>query len=427
MAHVAILSPEDAGHLIPLGSLGQELVRRGHRVTVLSTTGAGVLAGQMGLPWRELSVEGIPFRLNIPMWLAFQTVQWGWKAAMRASFVRGAEAVLERAPRLLEELSPDVFVIDEIRSAGGTVAEHLGLPFVTVSSALMWHEEPLLPPPFTGWAPEKDRVALLRNRAGYASWHWFMAPAIARINRYRRRWGLPAFRRPDDTHSPLAHLAQSCAEFDYPRTELPDTFHYVGSLGAHRQNGNDHGFPWNRLDGRPLVFASMGTMAGRDNLPVLRRVAAACAGLDVQLVVALGQWKPLLDRAALLLTHAGLNTTLEALARGVPMVAMPRHSDQPGVAARVEYAGAGLRQPFRGGTVAELRGAIERVLQEEPFRERARALQRALIATGGVARAAEIVEQVAATRRPVGRDRCCSENDSALASARETPAGLPGR
>ena len=41
----------------------------------------------------------------------------------------------------------------------------------------------------------------------------------------------------------------------------------------------------------------------------------------------------LLKRAALSITHAGLNTALEALAQGVPMVAIPVGFDQPGVAA----------------------------------------------------------------------------------------------
>jgi len=36
MAHIAILTPSDARHLYPLGNLGAELVRRGHRVTIVA-------------------------------------------------------------------------------------------------------------------------------------------------------------------------------------------------------------------------------------------------------------------------------------------------------------------------------------------------------------------------------------------------------
>lgn len=42
-------------------------------------------------------------------------------------------------------------------------------------------------------------------------------------------------------------------------------------------------------------------------------------------------------RAAAVITHAGLNTVLESLAAGVPLVTLPLGNDQPGVAARVQH------------------------------------------------------------------------------------------
>ena len=201
--------------------------------------------------------------------------------------------------------------------------------------------------------------------------------------------------------------------------------HYVGSLSADRARG-DQEFPWERLDGRPLIYASLGTVADPMNRPVYPRIAAACAGLDAQLVLARGKWTDeddgreeshnlagqplvvdyapqlaLLDRAAVLVTHAGLNTTLEAISCGVPIVAMPRSADQPGNAARIEYSGAGLRAPFHRGTPGQLRSVIERVLCHERFRQRARELQQSMRAAGGLSRASNIVEQALNTRRPV--------------------------
>jgi UDP:flavonoid glycosyltransferase YjiC (YdhE family) len=49
----------------------------------------------------------------------------------------------------------------------------------------------------------------------------------------------------------------------------------------------------------------------------------------------------LLKHAVLCITHAGLNAALEALAQGVPMVAIPIGHDQPGVAARIAHHGVG--------------------------------------------------------------------------------------
>lgn len=63
------------------------------------------------------------------------------------------------------------------------------------------------------------------------------------------------------------------------------------------------------------------------------------------------QFAPL-EKATLAITHAGLNTALEALARGVPMVAIPITNDQPGVAGRLEWLGlaepGAIRTDFYG-------------------------------------------------------------------------------
>jgi zeaxanthin glucosyltransferase len=72
----------------------------------------------------------------------------------------------------------------------------------------------------------------------------------------------------------------------------------------------------------------------------------------------------LLKRATLTVTHAGLNTALESLSQGVPMVAIPVTNDQPGVASRLEWLGvAEVVAPSRL-SAKRLEAAIRRVLRE---------------------------------------------------------------
>jgi MGT family glycosyltransferase len=113
----------------------------------------------------------------------------------------------------------------------------------------------------------------------------------------------------------------------------------------------------------------------------------------------------LLDKADLLITHGGQNTVLEALTRSVPMIALPRGADQPAMAARIEYSGVGMSLPFHGFTVQRLRSVVERMLADPSFRDRACRLRDAMQATGGVRRAAEIVEQALTTGQPVPSER----------------------
>src|SRR5262249_344705 len=78
----------------------------------------------------------------------------------------------------------------------------------------------------------------------------------------------------------------------------------------------------------------------------------------------------LLKRAALCITHAGLNTALESLAEGVPMVAIPIGYDQPGVAARIAHHGVGEFVDIEDLTVERARGLIEQVLNNPGYREK---------------------------------------------------------
>ena len=429
MAHFALICPEDAGHLLSNGPIGVELVRRGHQVTILAGKNAASIAEKLGLPLYMLDSDDVPWRTSHFLWLAFAPFGAGWKIGLRDVFRWRAEVILRKVPQALKELAIDGVIVDQTVSAAGTAAEDAGLPFVTVCSALLWNEEPCVPPPFTAWPYVEDRLARWRNGLGYAGWHWHIRPELRVVNRFRRARKLRPLGRIDEAFSPLAQISQLCQEFDFPRRELTPHFHYIGSLAAGRRGSAEEQFPWDRLDGRPLIFASLGTIADPANLAVFRKILSACAGLDAQLVLALGRWLDdqdslrdqlgpipagavvvdfapqlaLLDKAAVLITHAGVNTVLESLCRGVPMVALPRSADQPGMGARIVHAGVGLRASFKGCTPGELRGLVKRVLAEDAFRQRARQLQQAMLAAGGAPRAAEIAEQALLTRRPVLR------------------------
>ena len=91
------------------------------------------------------------------------------------------------------------------------------------------------------------------------------------------------------------------------------------------------------------------------------------------------------------------------------MVALPCNADQPGIAARVEHAGVGLRSSYHRPKVPHLRQQIERVLGEPRFREQAVRLQRSLWQAGGVHRAADLVEQVLKTGQPVFREAALTD------------------
>jgi zeaxanthin glucosyltransferase len=247
-------------------------------------------------------------------------------------------------------------LVDQAELAGGTVAERLHLPFVTAIVTLPFTRDPSVPFFCYHDVTSRGVVARARNTRGNSRVERLGARNRAQINEARRSWRLPPRRRDEDFYSSLAQITQVPREFDFPERTLPPTFYYAGPfLDPNGRRALD--FPWERVDPtRPLVFVSMGTLQNGVER-VFRLVAEACADLRVQLVISLGgglspaglgassgsplvvDYAPqleLLRKAALTIFHGGLNTALESLAHGVPMVALPVTIDQPGVGARIK-------------------------------------------------------------------------------------------
>jgi zeaxanthin glucosyltransferase len=321
--------------------------------------------------------------------------------------------ILRDGPSIVEREQIDVLLVDQNEPAGGTVAEHLGIPFLSVCTSLPLNRETSIPPPFAGWKFSASPFARARNRIAYGIVDRLIAPIQAVLNRYRAAWKLPRVDTPDDTFSRLGTIAQVPREFDFPRTRLPDTFHYLGPWFDGRSSAGVS-FPFERLDGRQLVYGSIGTLQSVDN-KCFRVMAEACNGLDAQLVLSLGKTSEfglpvlpgnpvvmtyvpqteLLARTAVTITHGGLNTTMQSLYFGVPAVAIPLDHDQPAIAARLARTGAGIVIPPARLTPLRLRTAIEVLLREAgEFRSRAQSLRQAIAKSGGVERAADIAESL---------------------------------
>ena len=396
-----------------MGALGRALVQRGHRVSFLNVSDVEPQAQAERLGFFALgdseyrkgelarSVEQLSKLSGIA------SLKFAVGAACRMSSL-----ILRYCPEVVRAKQIDALIVDQNEPAGGTVAEYLGIPFVSVCTSLPLNSEPMIPPPFVGWAYRDSLFAAWRNRIAYAIAGRLIAPIQRILNDYRRMWKLKRLPTPDASFSRLAQLAQMPREFDFPRTNLPVTFEYLGPWFD--ETSCNFPFPFEKLDGRPLVYGSLGTLqdTGRRYFEIM---AEAALKLDVQLVIALGagagrdmarlpgnpvvvNYAPqlkILARAAAVITHAGMNTTQQALSFGVPMVAIPLAHDQPAIAARLARSGAGMLLRSRKLSAQSLGSALQSMLaRDNPYRTQARRLQAAIQLAGGAERAADITERV---------------------------------
>jgi zeaxanthin glucosyltransferase len=411
--HFGIITPPVPGHIHPFGALGRELIARGHQVTLLQMSDIQRLAQAQGLDFEPLGQSDHP-----PGSLAESLSQLGRLHGLQAlrftirAITQTTEMICRDAPAAILKRGIDILLVDQTEPAGGTVAEHLGLPFITICNALALNHDDGVPPPFTAWQYRPNLWARARNRLGYAVFDRIMHPVEGVVSRYRKKWGLPDLKTSESSFSRLAQISQQPPAFDFPR-RLPPNFHYVGPL--RNPAPTPIAFPWEKLDGRRLVYASLGTLQnGKEQ--VFRCFAEACVDLNVQLVITHGggledevassfpgkplvvSYAPQLDvlrHASLTLTHAGLNTVLDSLKCGVPLVAVPITYEQPAIASRLRWTGAGKVLPFRKLKLERLRQAIERVLADSAYVRNAQLLQDSIAQAGGVTTAVSIIEKVA--------------------------------
>ena len=335
------------------------------------------------------------------------------RAALQNTAAR-TEAMLNALPATLTAAGVDAVVLDSALVYAELAPMSLGMPYIHVSVALHRDYSGCTPPYFYDWPHETTPAALARNRKGVESFLDMLAPTITVARASAKRAGLDVdWDNPSATISNLAWITQTPREFDFESSHWPKEFHYTGPFhdGAGRM---DVDFPWERLTGEPLIYASMGTMLN-DLADVFRTITAATARhKGVQLVLSVGdQLDPeqigslpsntilvehapqleLLKRASVCITHAGLNSVLESLAQGVPQVAIPVTVDQPGVAARIAQKKTGLFVPLKKLTVSHLSLLLDQVLNEPTYRDNARYFQKVIAQTSGLSVAADLIEE----------------------------------
>jgi len=263
MTHFGIICPAETGHLNTLLPLGRELQRRGHRVTLIGILDAQSKTLAAGLEFWAISESESPLGT---MSQTFEKLgELSGLAALRYTisvFTDAAAQLLQDAPAAIKQAGIEALLVDQTLSVGGTIAEYIGIPFISVCSALVLNSEEDIPPFFTSWNYNPVWWARLRNRAGYSLIGRIAKPIREVIGEYRQEWNLPSYSSGNDPFSTLATVSQQPAELEFPRKILPQSFHFTGPY--HDSTGREPvPFPYEKLTGQPLIYASMGTLQNR--------------------------------------------------------------------------------------------------------------------------------------------------------------------
>ena len=418
MARLGAFCFPGTGHINPMAALAKRLQQRGHKVVIFGIADTEARVKAAGIDFQLIGAQDYP--LGTLQKLDRRLGELNGLATFRFTVERvkdTARMILRDGPEAVRNANLDAMLIDEA-DMGGTVAEHLGLPFVSIAFFPPLIKDDRIPPFCFGWPAAQDPLSRLRNRLGMRLLSRVAAPIYAVVNQQRRAWNLKPLTHSTDALSPLAQITQLPQALEFATASKPANLHYTGPFLDNQQRPPVP-FPWHRLNGRPLVYASLGTLQNSSE-EIFKTIAEACAGLDLQLVLSLGgglnpsrlgtlpgnpivvSYAPqlqLLKRAAAVITHAGLNTVLESLTEAVPLVAVPLGNDQPGVAARVAAHGAGIVISRRKLNASRLHNAMQSILQDPRYQAAARRLQIAMRRVDGLETAADIIEDTLKIRQ----------------------------
>jgi UDP:flavonoid glycosyltransferase YjiC (YdhE family) len=379
----------DPGHAFPMIALGRSLLRRGHEVHL-----------QTWRRWREhVEAEGIGF-LAAPEYRVFPT-----GSELLDFYEAVVQATRDTLPALTE-LQPDVAVADILTLAPALAAELAGVPLATLVPHVYPHAG-------DGFPVYSIGARMPRTAIGRALWGAAQGPVGKGLERGRRelnatrtRLGLPPL---DHVHGGISRelaLVATLPQLEYPRT-WPPWVHVTGPL-MWEPPAREVAIPSGR---GPLVLVAPSTahdpehrllracLEGLSELPV--RVLATYnrrlprRPLRVPSNAAVVEWlsySRTMPHCDVVVCHAGHGTLVRALTSGVPVLAGPSVGDMNENAARLDWAGAGVRIPQRLLGPRSVRLGVERILSDGAIAARAREMSRWARAHDSGRVAAELLE-----------------------------------
>jgi UDP:flavonoid glycosyltransferase YjiC (YdhE family) len=386
----------DPGHAFPMIALGRALAARGHDVTL-----------QTWDRWREpVEAEGLTFGMA-PEYHAFP----GGPGPL--DFYEAVVYATRDTLGMVEDLAPDVVVADILTLAPALSAELCGIPFATLIPHVYPENAPGLPTYSLG-------ARLPRTAVGRNFWERAQRPVDAGLERGRRELnetraqvGLKPLDYVHGGTSRELALVGTFPQLEYPRA-WPAHVHVVGPLMWEPPAAEVELPPGEE----PLVLIAPSTAQD----PAHTLLQAAVRGLADAPVRVLATWNRRLPSGPLpvpantrvvdwvsysrtmphcdvVVCHAGHGTLARALSSGCAVVACPSVGDMNENAARMAWAGAGVRVPQRFTRPRPIRLAVQRALGDPSIRDRARELAEWTRVNDPGATAAKLVERLAERRR----------------------------
>ena len=433
---VLLLSIPLLGHVFPLLALGEELVRRGHSVSLCTTVVKGVpnkqaeMAKRVGIGFidagppskivgRLVTDEAYKLRIVEEEGFLNKLFRISDFSVVESIVMSDFVSKLNATTRTWDV----VIAVEYFYPLLACIQESWGTRAVVLNTKLQMQYHTLPPWPFPSGGAQTDNLTFFQRLKNQ-----FWGPVLHQFFKY---WTVRRIR------NGAWDLCQSCS-IDYivtaPSTNIPQIIstaiglefprpiqplaEYVGPLISQiPQSIPSEMNAW--LDSHAtgnVIYISMGSLFPLTTVVAKAIVAGVMATnysalwslrkTNSELVmrgvtvdsrrILIAHWTPQVavinHRAVgLAIMHGGMSGLHEVLLAGLPTVLVPLTLDQFSTTARVQHAGAGLVLDFRSISSGKMTDAIRRI-DSVIFREAAKRLGRVVEHAGGADRAADLVE-----------------------------------
>ncbi|MFN0252030.1 MAG: glycosyltransferase [Kofleriaceae bacterium] len=393
MARILVATVPLTGHVHPMLLVVRALVERAHQVTwyaagkfasKIGQTGATYVPMRIAPDWDDANVEAALPQLRGTRGLARV------RAQLDAMFIAPAPAQLADLREVVDRQPADAVLADQAHLGAAFLAESSGLPWAQLGISALGLSSRDTAPFGTARPPAKTAYDRLANR--FLRWlvDNVLFRATNRAYRHaREEAGLRGKRSYFDVVSPDLYLQPTVPSFEYPRSDLPPQVTFIGPLVPPPTNASLPSW-WNevmeaRQRGTPIILVSQGTLA-TDPRELIRPALDGLASMDVLIVVTNPQtieapsnarvaafvpYQSLLPHVSVMVTNGGYGGVQMALAAGVPLVVAGDSEEKPEIAARVRWSGAGIDLRKGRPRARDVRAAVQRVLADRSFADRA--------------------------------------------------------
>jgi UDP:flavonoid glycosyltransferase YjiC (YdhE family) len=420
MAKVLILPLFAYGHITPTLPLAQELVARGEEVSyclpekyrpAVASTGAGFVPYQpsgRGFRWRPLSCEDLFF----------------WQPLHMAVFS------LEALPQLIEimyEQQPDYLIYDISCLWGRLAARLMQLPAIGFHTTFVFNE--YLGPIFWTLLQQAERASMPCLADAHSSGVEQQVTFRSVVEQLCSTYHLPLIElKSFFDHAERLNLVSIPPAFQPGVENFDDRFRFIGPTIVQRREATD--LPLAQLKPQPTLYISLGTVCNHEMhffktcFAAFGKTGAATNRYRLlprrgrneeerawQVILATGKSDPatlgtvpqnfvvrpyvpqldVLQQTTVFLTHGGMNSIMEALYYGVPLVVIPQMTEQVITAKRVEELGLGIAVEKSSLTAKSLQEAVIHVAKNQEIHRRVHQMQGTFRQMEGARSAADAV------------------------------------